>query len=164
MNVVYRVAEASDVDATFEVRANTRQSAASRTRLFELGITPENVAEAMASGDYRSFISLLDERVVGFCNADARNGEIVVLAIHRDFERLGMGLALLTRATDWLRARGWREPWLMAGRNPGLRAHAFYRRFGFMPSGVVDITSDDEELILLTATLQSDSAHPINRD
>jgi len=53
MDLEFRDTRITDVDALFEVRANTRQNPFSRVALAELGITPESTSagERTANGD-----------------------------------------------------------------------------------------------------------------
>lgn len=139
-----RAATLDDVDETFSVRGATRQSAISRERLAALGITPASVIAAMQTGSYGSWIAVADDRIVGFCNAEADTGEVIVLAILDGYEGRGIGKALLSQAVDFLQARGCPRFWLMAGSSQSLRSHGFYRANGWMPSGRRDAIGDEE--------------------
>jgi ribosomal protein S18 acetylase RimI-like enzyme len=139
-----RPAQLADIDATFDVRGATRQSAIPRERLAQLGITPASVAEAMRGDTYRSWLCEADGAIVGFCNADAATGEVVVLAVRTGFEGTGIGRALLAAAVAYLQARQCPRIWLMAGADPALRSHGFYRGLGWRPTGRTDARGDEE--------------------
>lgn len=139
-----RPATLDDVDETFSVRGATRENAIPRARLAALGITPATVSAAMQSGTYRSWVAEADGRIVGFCNAEAASGEVIVLAILDGYERRGIGQALLTQAVNFLQAQGCPRLWLMAGSSQALRSHGFYRANGWMPSGRRDAIGDEE--------------------
>lgn len=144
-----RRAHAGDVDAMFAVRGATRQSPFSVARLATRGITPALLAEAMATDTFGSWVCEVEHTVVGFCNADAGTGEVLVLAVRDGFEGRGIGKALLSQAVAFLRSAGCLRLWLMAGISPELRAHGFYRTNGWVPTGRTDEHNDEE----LTLTL-----------
>jgi GNAT superfamily N-acetyltransferase len=139
-----RPAGIDDIEATFDVRGATRQAAVPRERLARLGITPASVAEAMRGDTYRSWVGVADGGIVGFCNADAATGEVIVLAVKAGCEGTGLGRALLAAAVGYLHARGCPRIWLMAGADPALRAHRFYRAHGWEPTGRTDGHGDEE--------------------
>lgn len=143
-----RRAGPADVGALFEVRAGTRENALSGDRLAARGITPDRLAAALAQETVGSWVCEVDGRVVGFCNADAGSGEILVLAVRAGFEGRGIGRSLLAAAVAFLQAAGCTRPWLMAGADPALRSHGFYRANGWQPTGRVD-AHGDEELVWL---------------
>jgi ribosomal protein S18 acetylase RimI-like enzyme len=139
-----RPATLADVDETFSVRGATRENAVPRERLAALGITPASVSEAMQTGTYASWVAETDGRIVGFCNAEAQTGEVIVLAILDGYERRGIGRALLSQAVDFLHGRGCPRLWLMAGSSDRLRSHGFYRANGWVPTGRHDAIGDEE--------------------
>lgn len=141
---VIRRATLADVDETFAVRGATRENAIPRERLAALGITPASVSAAMQTGTYASWVAEADGRIVGFCNAEAGTGEVIVLAILDGYERRGIGKALLAQAVDFLQGRGCARLWLMAGASATLRSHGFYRANGWAPTGRRDAIGDEE--------------------
>ena len=139
-----RPATLAEVDETFTVRGATRENGIPRERLAALGITPASVSAAMQTGTYGSWVAEADGRIVGFCNAEAQTGEVIVLAILDGYERRGIGLALLAQAVDFLHSRGCQRLWLMAGSSDALRSHGFYRANGWSPTGRRDAIGDEE--------------------
>ncbi len=140
----FREATLADVDATFSVRGMTRQNPISRQRLEQLGITPSSVADAMRAGAYGSWVCEADGAIVGFCNADAGTGEVIVLAVLPAHEGQGVGKTLLSRAVAYLQARALRRIWLTTSPSADFRSHGFYRANGWSPSGRMQPNGDEE--------------------
>ena len=153
-----REATQADVEATFQVRALTRENPISRERLASLGITPASVASAMARGSYRSWVAEVREEVVGFCNADAEKGEVVVLAVLPHHEGHGWGGTLLRSAVSFLRSQHQERIWLFASPLETLRSHGFYRANGWSPTGRL-ADNGDEELVYMRAGRPSGRAN-----
>jgi ribosomal protein S18 acetylase RimI-like enzyme len=145
-----REATLGDVEATFQVRARTRENPISRERLATLGITPASVALAMTNGSYRSWVTEVGGEIVGFCNADAGTGEVVVLAVLPQHEGHGWGAALLATAVSFLRSQNQDRIWLFASPLKTLRSHGFYRANGWSPTGRLG-DNGDEELVYVGA-------------
>lgn len=145
MGVRLRAACPADVGAMFHIRANTRDNAISPERLVKLGITPATLGDALEHGEVCGWLAVDGaDRAVGFCNVDPASGEVLVLAVLSGQEGQGVGRALLDAAVTHLQSVGSPPPWLMAGANPALRAHGFYRAQGWKPSGRRDAQGDEE--------------------
>lgn len=133
--LILREPQLNEIGLLFSIRARTRQNVLSTKQLASLGITPEAVAGALARGDMMSVVCQHTSGLVGFCDADSRTGEVLVLAVLPDFEGQGIGRRLLSAIVDRLRASGHRELWLAASPDPQVRAHGFYRAQGWRPNG-----------------------------
>lgn len=145
MGVRLRAACRADVGAMFHIRANTRDNAISPERLAKLGITPATLGAALDDGAVCGWLAVDDEaQAIGFCNVEPASGEVLVLAVLAGKEGQGVGRALLEAAVTHLQSMGSPPPWLMAGVNPALRAHGFYRAQGWRPSGRRDAQGDEE--------------------
>lgn len=124
-----------DMAATLEMRTRTRENAVTPQELAEVyGITPESAAEALRTTQ-AGWLCEDGGAVVGFAIGDRLTGEVVVLALLPDYERRGLGRALLGRVHDMLRAAGHRRAWLWANPDPAVRASGFYARAGYRPTG-----------------------------
>lgn len=145
--MLIRPTTAADLPELFQLRAQTRENALSPEYLATLGITPETAATGLASGDTRGWLCEIDGRIVGFASGDRTSGEMLVLAILPDFEGRGIGRRLLNEVTGWLQHCGCPRIWLTANPDPDGRAHGFYRRCGWVPTG--EISGDDEVLQLM---------------
>ncbi|MDC8770568.1 GNAT family N-acetyltransferase [Roseateles albus] len=147
MQVQLRPTRADEVGELFRVRASTAENAISTERLAELGITPEAVRASLLAGEIHSWVAVHEAQVVGFCSAQNSSGEVLVLAVQAGFEGRGLGRALLACAVQHLRAvANCQRIWLMAGADPALRSHGFYRAQGWQASGRHDQHGDEELL------------------
>lgn len=149
-----RPAEARDIAAMFDLRARTADNPISASRLAELGITPHTVWQQMQSPSYRAWVWDEQEQIQAFCAADADQGEVLVLAVLAGHEGRGLGRALLQEALHFLQSASPHKPWLMAGQDPQLRSHGFYRRLGWRSTGRID-GHGDEELVYAGPPLPS---------
>jgi GNAT superfamily N-acetyltransferase len=82
--------------------------------------------------------------VLGFASGDTRDGSIWALFIDPVAEGRGIGRALLPRALDDLRAKGWKQARLTT--EAGSRAERFYRQFGWREAG---LSETGERIFLL---------------
>jgi GNAT superfamily N-acetyltransferase len=147
MDLVFRKTLPSDIEGLFSVRARTRESPISKDGLASIGITPESIAQQMASGRVKGWVCLDSSNLVGFCNGDGETGEVLVLAVLPDYERRGIGSYLLARVVEWLRSVGSDTIWLAASPDTRIRAHGFYRSLGWQPNGKKH-QNGDEILVL----------------
>ena len=147
LDLEFRDTRITDVDALFEVRANTRQNPLSRAALAELGITPESTSAALINGTIVGSICTSQERVVAFCSGAVETGEILVLAVLPEYEGLGIGTQLLNRVVARLQSAGAQRLWLAAAADPTVRAHGFYRALGWQATG--ERTANGDEILEL---------------
>src|SRR5687767_3830496 len=95
MTLTYRPAIPSDVAACIEIRGKTRENAVSVERLAQYGVTLASWSASVATGDLPGYVCLEHDRIVGYCFADKRTGEVIVLALLPQWEGKGIGKALL---------------------------------------------------------------------
>ena len=144
MPVTYREMLVADLPAVFELRVATRENAITLEELEQdYGITPASLAEAMAA-DVKGWLCEEKGLVVGFAMGDRSNGEIQVVAVRPGFEDRGIGKQLLGFVQRWLHQEGHDEVWLLSNPDSGIRAHGFYRKLGWQPTG--ERRGDDEVL------------------
>jgi ribosomal protein S18 acetylase RimI-like enzyme len=143
---VFRSAGPGDIEATYAVRASTRENPISKDRLIEMGFTPESVRAEYLAGAYVGRVCEAAGEVVGFCTGDTRTGEILSLAVRPDYEGRGIGIGLLKRVVGDLLAKGAGRIWLSASPDPRIRAHGFYRANGWVPTGEI-LANGDQVLI-----------------
>ena len=153
MPATYREMRLDDLPATLAVRLSTIENAITLEELeSEYGITPESMAVAMGS-DLRGWLCEESGKVVGFAMGDRSNGEVQVVAVHPEHEGKGIGMSLLSRVQSWLFSQGHDAVWLLSNPNPKVRAHGFYRKLGWRPSG--QRKGEDEVLVLRKGDLHS---------
>lgn len=139
----YRRAVPDDAERCVDIRGRTRENAFSAEQLRELGITAETWAEAIRDGSLPGHVCCADGAMVGYGFGDRASGEIVVLALLPEYERRGIGKALLQRVVGDLAAAGWRRLFLGCSDDPGVRSHGFYRHLGWTPTGERDALGDE---------------------
>lgn len=145
MGLEFRPTGPRDIEATFAIRASTRQNPIPRSALMAMGITPESVREGFATGGLVGRVCADAGRLVGFCTGDTATGEVLVLAVLPEYEGRGIGARLLAAVAEELRSRGAKRVWLTASSDPAIRAHGFYRAQGWVPTGR-KLENGDEEL------------------
>jgi len=135
MNATYRPMRTDDLPAAFAVRLSTVENAMTLERLeSDYGITPQSLARAMKS-DVKGWLCEEAGQVVGFAMGDLSKGEVGVVAVLPGHEGRGIGRNLLTLVQNWLFSESFDEIWLLADPDPSLRAHGFYRKLGWQPTG-----------------------------
>ncbi|MGD9212838.1 MAG: GNAT family N-acetyltransferase [Desulfobacteraceae bacterium] len=133
----FREIEKADLSSIFVVRVSTRENAYTMKELEELGITEESVA-SMLETTHCGWLCETDNQIVGFAMGNRKNGEMWVIAVIPEYEKIGIGAKLLNRVEDWLWAEGWNEIWLTTDVNTLLRAYGFYKKQGWIDKGVTD--------------------------
>ena len=133
-----RSASVDDVEALFDIRCSVRENHQSREELAALGIVPATIAEMITSGDYLTFIADEQGWPAGFAMAQISEGYVFACFVKPEFERRGIGRALMNGLEDGLRRAGLKEAWLLTGADQKLRAVGFYRHLGWREGGFLD--------------------------
>jgi ribosomal protein S18 acetylase RimI-like enzyme len=136
MSLSIRYATPADIDTLFDIRTSVQDNHLSREQMAELGITPQVLAEAIASAPC-AWITEIDGVAGGFAMVDTEMGELFALFVHPKCEGLGMGRLLLAAAEAQLFSVH-ETIWLVTDGGDGIRANAFYRRHGWQLAGRVD--------------------------
>lgn len=117
--MVFRKIDKSDIKDILDIRVSTKENHFSMTDLADVGVTPESVAQWL-DGSVHGWVCEISDRPVGFALADSKTAEVLVVACYPEYEKKGIGKALMHRIQDWL----WSDP------DPGVHAYGFYRKFG----------------------------------
>ena len=133
-----RPAMPGDIPALFAVRTSVHENHLDLAQLADRGVTAASLAASIADHEERTWVSEEDGTVVAFSMADARTGTVYALFVDPAAEGRGHGRALLRAAEDWLFDAGWETIWLNTGKEPGNRAHQFYRDAGWTLVGPAD--------------------------
>ncbi len=153
MSLVCRKMTPADVPAALETRFATVENPISLAELErDYGVTPAGIAAALA-GDVGGWLCEAGTRVAGFAMGDRNTGEVLVVAVHPDYEGRGIGKMVLDRVCAWLFAARHTRVWLYSNPDPSLRAHGFYRHLGWRATG--ERRGDDELLDLARADFES---------
>jgi len=143
IQVTYRQALPEDAEQCIVLRGQTRENAFSREKLGELGITAQTWGEGIAEGAFSGHVACMDEKMVGYCFGDSESGEIVVLALLPDYERLGIGKQLLQLVVEDFEQQGFKKLFLSCASDPGVRSYGFYRHLGWQPTEKHDEAGDE---------------------
>ncbi|MDB9519355.1 GNAT family N-acetyltransferase [Roseofilum reptotaenium CS-1145] len=130
-----RIAQHDDIETLFEIRTSVVENYQSREEIAQLGITPESVAQMLAT-DSCAWVAEIDNQPIGFSIANATEKTILGLFVLPAFEGRGAGRALIQAAERWLESQGIEEIWLLTGNNPNFRAYGFYLHLDWVPVGV----------------------------
>lgn len=130
-----RIAQQDDIETLFEIRTSVVENYQSREEIAALGITPESVAEMLATVCC-AWVAEIDSQPIGFSIANATEKTIFGIFVLPKFEGQGAGRALMQAAEDWLWSKDIDEIWLVTGNNPSLRAYGFYLHLAWIPVGV----------------------------
>ncbi|RSK42529.1 GNAT family N-acetyltransferase [Hymenobacter perfusus] len=126
--MLYRVAHPADIPALAEVRFAVRENV-----LRNRALVTEADYLAYLTQRGQGWLAEVEGRVVGFAIADAQDHSIWALFVHPDFDRQGIGKALLHLLLSWYFARTDHIIWLSTA--PSTRAEEFYRRQGWQETG-----------------------------
>ena len=127
----FREIAPADVPALFHVRTRTRENTYTLEELAKLGIAEQSVTDRLSSS-HKGWLCENNGSVVGFCMADRVTGELWVIAVLPDFERMGIGNRLMGLAEQWLWEAGCTRAWLTTDVNTALAAYSFYRSRGWV--------------------------------
>lgn len=130
-----RIAQPDDIETLFEIRTCVIENYQSREEIAKLGITPESVAQMLAT-DCCAWVAEIDRQPIGFSIANATEKTVLGLFVLPAFEGRGAGRALMQTAENWLRSQGIEEIWLVTENNPNFRAYGFYLHLDWIPIGV----------------------------
>lgn len=146
MNYKYREIIETDIDSIFKIRISTRENKVTMRDLEKLGITPESTREALKE-EIKGWVCLDLNKPVGFSSGNIKTGEVIVLAVLPEYEGKGIGKNLVQKVQNWLFEQGHEQLFLFANYDSNVRAHGFYRKIGWQPTG--EKTGNEEKLILL---------------
>lgn len=138
-----------DILDCLAVRTATIENVVTQNELIEWGVSVESITEALCQ-HVRGWVFETDDRVVGFCMADSKSAEILVIAVHPRFEKKAIGSTLLLQAQSWLFSLGHKEISLKTAPNPNFRAYGFYQHYGWRPTG--QLVDGDEVFVLSTGS------------
>jgi ribosomal protein S18 acetylase RimI-like enzyme len=148
----FRSAGPEDIEATYAVRASTRQNPISKAQLIGMGFAPDAIRASYLAGAYVGRVCEAAGEVVGFCTGHTGTGEILSLAVRPDYEGRKIGITLLNLVIGDMRARGVSRIWLSASPDPRIRAYGFYRANGWMPTG--EILENGDQILVYSPNLK----------
>lgn len=136
--MIYREAQLDDINPIMKVRFAVKENVLSNPDL----VTEADCVEFIfkrgkgwvceIEGDPGD--SQQPKKVVGFSIADLKDHNIWALFIDPDFEKKGIGRKLHDLMIDWYFSQTKETVWL--GTAPGTRAEGFYRKAGWLETGM----------------------------
>ncbi len=120
--MLIREASRDDVPALAAVRGAVKEN------VLTSDIPPERLVAGLEVRG-RGWVAEYEGQVVGFSMADREESMIWALFLLPEWERRGLGAALLGRAVGWLWREGCENIWLTT--EPGSRAEGFYAHLGW---------------------------------
>lgn len=139
------MAQQDDIETLFEIRTSVIENYQSRQEIAQLGITPESVAQMLAT-DCCAWMAEIDNQPIGFSIANAAEKTVLGLFVLPAFEGRGVGRALIQAAEQWLWSQGIEEIGLITGNNPNFRAYGFYLHLNWILVGVESDGMGREEM------------------
>ena len=143
MKFQYRRATPLDATECVRIRGLTRENAIPEQRLATLGITAESWAHDIKTEALPGFICMAGAKMAGYCFGSSATGEVIVLALQPEFERLGIGRELLRLVAAHLRTCGHERLFLGCSPDASVRSYGFYRHLGWHSTGKIDGHGDE---------------------
>jgi ribosomal protein S18 acetylase RimI-like enzyme len=119
------------------------------------------IFEAAAAGDYSAFVALIDEVARGyFCAAPisltVSTWHLYWIGVHADFQRRGLGRALLAHGEAYIQSAGGERITLeTSGRADYAGARLFYEDAGYAPAGRIrDFYSPGDDCVIMCKELR----------
>lgn len=159
--ITYRLALPEDIAQCIVIRGQTRENAISAAALRAKGISLESWTQDVHSGNLSGMVCLDEQEMVGYCFADRRSGEVVVLALLPDWEAKGIGKRLLAEVIKLLQRDGFERLFLGCSADPRSRSYGFYRHLGWRSTGQFDAAQDE---LLEYFTHATPQAQPLDID
>jgi len=135
----------SDIEEILTVRTSTIENHFSLNDLADIGITKQSVS-GWLDDSIKGWVCEISGQIVGFTMGDSKTAEILVISIYPEYEKLGIGKKLMTKAQNWLWSFGHNSLWLWSNPDTSVRAYGFYRKLGWEPTGETE--GNNEKLIL----------------
>jgi ribosomal protein S18 acetylase RimI-like enzyme len=143
MNLEYRSATPADARDCIRLRGLTRENAISEDWLASVGITTESWAKDIQDGASPGFVCVAEDEMAGYCFGSSKTGEVLVLAMHPNYENRGIGRELLRLVIACLQEQGHERLFLGCSPDPSVRSYGFYRHVGWSSTGTFDENGDE---------------------
>jgi GNAT superfamily N-acetyltransferase len=131
--IALREASGDDLAGIFRVRTSVTENLICPERLERMSMRGASLTGSLKRGA-KGWVAVRRGEIVGFSIAHQTSGSIFALFVLPGYERRGLGRRLLDAASAWLWDNGTDIVWLTTA--PDTRAARFYRRYGWICSGV----------------------------
>ncbi|MCD9085737.1 GNAT family N-acetyltransferase [Stenotrophomonas sp. SY1] len=129
MTFTVRPANASDVEALFDIRTSVTQNHLSREQMAQMGIDAETLTAMLSAGPC-AWLAEVEGLPVAFSMIDLDDACLFAVFVRPGHEGRGLGSAVLAPAEAALFAQHARI-WLSTDGREEIRANGFYRRHGW---------------------------------
>lgn len=127
--MVIREAKKEDIPQIQLVRNSVKENT-----LSDPSLVTDRDCEVFLFERGKGWVCEIDHRIAGFSIADLKENNIWALFLHPDFEKQGIGRKLHDIMLDWYFEQTDVTVWL--GTAPGTRAEMFYRKSGWLETGI----------------------------
>jgi GNAT superfamily N-acetyltransferase len=125
----FREAHQGDIPGIQSVRNSVKEN-----RLSDPSLVTDTDCEEFMSRRGKGWVCEMNEKIVGFAIADLREKNIWALFVEPEHEKLGIGKELHRLMLDWYFSQTEEPVWL--GTSPNTRAEQFYRKAGWVETGL----------------------------
>lgn len=132
----FREITIKDIPELFIIRTMTRENTLSIDELAQHNITQASIANALLA-DVKGWLCEIKGKIIGFAMGNKITGEMLVIALLPNYEKLGIGKQLLTLVENWLFSQGHNELWLTTSPDPKIRSNGFYKKLGWTATGIM---------------------------
>jgi GNAT superfamily N-acetyltransferase len=127
--MIFREATTADIAQIQKIR-----NAVNENRLSDSALVTDSDVEFYITRRGKGWVCEISEEIVGFAIADLRDNNIWALFIDPVFEGSGIGKILHDKMLNWYFNQNKSSAWLST--SPGTRAEKFYRKAGWVETGV----------------------------
>jgi GNAT superfamily N-acetyltransferase len=127
--MIFREAQVSDIAQMQIVR-----NAVKENMLSDPNLVPDEDYIPFITEHGKGWVCIIDDQVVGFSIIDLKDENVWALFLDPVFEGKGIGRYLHKLMLDWYFDQG--KEWVWLGTEPGTRAEAFYRKLGWIETGM----------------------------
>ncbi len=128
--MIFRTATIDDIKDMQRVRNAVKENRLSDPAL----VTDEDYVRFLTQRG-KGWVCIIHNQVAGFTIVDLEHRNVWALFLHPDFERRGIGKRLQTLMLDWYFSQT--KDTIGLGTAPETRAEAFYRRSGWVETGIL---------------------------
>lgn len=127
--MIYREAQLADIKPIMRIRFAVKENVLSNRDL----VTEDDCIEFIFERG-KGWVCEINGTVVGFSIVDLKENNIWALFLDPEYEKQGIGRQLHNLMLDWYFSRSQQTVWL--GTAPGTRAESFYRKAGWIETGM----------------------------
>ena len=128
---------AADIQDVLVLRKSTVENIVTQEDFDAWGVSTDSLARAL-NDNVKGWVYEVEGKIVGYVMAASDSAQVLVLAVHPQFEGKGVGGGLLGVAESWLCSNGHSRLWLKTSTNKSFRAYGFYLHHGWRSTGEIE--------------------------